>query len=676
MAGLESVTGVAQVRCAARAISQEVDEEVKRSQADLRGWTINDSAELYQVRAWGAGYFEINDKGNVEMTTPGEPTHRLDLMDLIGDLQRRGYRMPLLLRFTDVLQHRVKTLSESFGKAIAEYGYKGRYRGVFPIKVNQQRHVIDELIEFGRPYGLGLEAGSKPELLVALALLDDPNALLICNGYKDVELIETALLAQKLGRNAIIVIDRFAEVDLVIEVARRLQIRPRLGVRARLMTKGAGKWVESTGDRSKFGLSAAEMVQVVERLRTAEMLDSLELLHFHIGSQITSIRAIKDALRESSRIFVELCSLGAQLKLIDVGGGLGVDYDGSQTNFHSSTNYSLQEYANDVVAAIQDVCDERGVAHPDIVSESGRALVAHHSLLIFNVLGTNQVLSGSAPDVLTGDADEVVKNLYEVWKGITRKNFLEAYHDAMELKEQATQMFNLGYLDLRARASTEQLFWACCERILKIIRDFEYVPDELEGLQRALCDTYYCNFSVFQSAPDHWAVKQLFPTMPIHRLKEKPTRRAVLADLTCDSDGKVDQFIDLHDVKDVLELHPFKPGEPYYIGIFLLGAYQETLGDLHNLFGDTTAMHISLDEHHGYRINAVVEGDSVDEVLGYVQYERPVLMRRMLRASEQAVRNGSLGIEESALLRRRFEEGLAGYTYLSGDGAPNPNPNP
>ena len=647
---------------------------MKRTQTDLRSWTINDSAELYQVRAWGAGYFEINDKGNVEMTTPGEPSHRLDLMDLVGDLQRRGYKMPLLLRFSDVLQHRVRTLFESFGKAIAEYGYKGRYRGVFPIKVNQQRHVIDEIIEFGKPYGLGLEAGSKPELLVALALLDDPNALLICNGYKDVEFIETALLAQKLGRNTIIVIDRFAEVDLVIEVARRLQIRPRLGVRARLMTKGAGKWVESTGDRSKFGLSAAEMVQVVERLRAAEMLDSLELLHFHIGSQITAIRAIKDALRESGRVFVELCNLGATLKLIDVGGGLGVDYDGSQTNFHSSTNYSLQEYANDVITAIQDVCDERGVPHPDIVSESGRALVAHHSLLIFNVLGTNQVISGNAPEVLTDDVHEVVKSLYDVWKGISRKNFLEAYHDAMELKEQATQMFNLGYLDLRGRARTEQLFWACCERVLKVVRDLEYVPDELEGLQRALCDTYYCNFSVFQSAPDHWAVKQLFPTMPIHRHKEKPTRRAVLADITCDSDGKVDQFIDLHDVKDVLELHPYKQGDPYYIGIFLLGAYQETLGDLHNLFGDTTAMHISLDEHHGYRINAVVEGDSVDEVLGYVQYERPVLMRRMLRASEQAVRNGSLGIEESALLRRRFEEGLAGYTYLSGDAAPTPTP--
>jgi len=625
----------------------------------------------------GAGYYEINDSGNVVITTPDKPGRALDLMELVKDLGRRGYTPPLLLRFSDILSHRVRIINECFGTAIREYGYKGRYRGVYPIKVNQQRDVVDKLIEYGRPFGLGLEAGSKPELLIALALLDNPDSLLICNGYKDKAFIELALLAQKLGRNPIIVVDRFAEIDVVIAASRNLGIRPRLGLRARLATKGAGKWVDSTGDRSKFGLSATEIMQAVERLRSVEMLDCLQLLHFHIGSQITSIRAIKDALREASRIFVELHALGAPLKFLDAGGGLGVDYDGSQTNFHSSTNYSTQEYANDVVTAIQEACDECGVDHPDLVTESGRALVAHHALLIFNALGVNRIITEEIPATSEQEEHEVVQSLYDVWKGISRKNFLEAYHDAIELKEQATNLFNLGYLNLAGRARAEKFFWASCERILRIIRELEYVPDELEGLQRALCDTYYCNFSVFQSAPDHWAVKQLFPTMPIHRLKEKPTRRGVLADLTCDSDGKVDQFIDLHDVKDVLELHTLNESEPYYIGMFLLGAYQETLGDLHNLFGDTTALHISLDDNHGYRVEGAVEGDTVYEVLSYVHYERPDLMRKLLAAVEHAVRTGGLKIEESALLKRRYEEGLAGDTYM-GDmaAAAEPAPSP
>jgi arginine decarboxylase len=528
--------------------------------------------------------------------------------------------------------------------------------------VNQQHQVVEELVRFGAPHGLGLEAGSKPELLAGLALLDNPDALLILNGYKDVEYIETALLAQKLGRYPILVVDRFRELDLVLQVARRLGIRPHIGVRAKLTSRGAGKWMDSTGDRSKFGLTATELVLLIDRLREANMLDCLELLHFHIGSQISAVRAIKDAMQEACRVYVELVKAGAGLRFLDAGGGLGVDYDGSSTNWASSTNYTMQEYANDIVAAIQDACEAAGVAHPDIITESGRALVAHHSVLVFNVLDVNEVLAGQAPPSIDRKQHPVIGKLIETWRSVSRKNFQEAYHDALQLKEEASNLFNVGLLDLRQRARVEQLFWGCCEAIVRIIRELDYVPDDLEGLEKGLADTYYGNFSVFQSVPDHWAVKQLFPIMPIHRLNERPTRRGILADLTCDSDGKMDQFIDLRDVKDTLELHPFD-GRPYYIGVFLVGAYQEILGDLHNLFGDTNAVHIAIDEQ-GYRIDHVVEGDTVTEVLGYVQYQKQHLMQRVRKASEEALRRGLLTLEESALLLRRYDEGLDGYTYL------------
>src|SRR5437867_871445 len=420
--------------------------------------------------------------------------------------------------------------------------------------------------------------------------------------------------------------------------------------------------MESTGDRSKFGLTATEIVLLVDKLREAQMLDCLELVHFHIGSQISAVRAIKDAMKEACRVYVELAQAGAGLKFLDAGGGLGVDYDGSSTNWHSSVNYTMQEYANDVVAAILEACEHSQIPHPDLVSESGRALVAHHSVLVFNVLDVNEVLAGQVPPPVDADEHPVIQGLAETWRSVSRKNFQEAYHDALQLKEEATNLFNVGLLDLRGRSRVEQLFWGCCEAILKIIRDLDYVPDDLEGLEKGLADTYYGNFSVFQSAPDHWAVKQLFPTMPLHRLNERPSRRGVIADLTCDSDGKMDQFIELRDVKNCLELHPFN-GEPYYIGVFLVGAYQEILGDLHNLFGDTNAVHIALDET-GYRIAHVVEGDSVTEVLGYVQYQRQYLVQRVRQANEEALRRGLLTFEESALLMRRFEEGLSGYTYL------------
>jgi len=634
------------------------------SQTDLRAWTISDSVELYNVNGWGRDFFTINDAGHVEVTPAGPGSVRIDLKELVDDLRTRGLNLPVLIRFSDILRTRIQQLCGSFEQAIAENEYQGRYRGVYPIKVNQQRHVVEELIEYGRPYHLGIEAGSKPELLVALALQDNPEALTICNGYKDRAYIETALLALKLGRPVIVVLDQIGELEALLAVARELDIRPVIGVRARLSTKGAGKWVESTGDRSKFGLTTAEIVATVERLRGNDMLDCLQLLHFHIGSQVTNIRSVKEALREASRIFVELHLLGANMRYIDCGGGLGVDYDGSQSNFHSSMNYSLEEYAGDIVSQVAETCNAKGVPHPDIITESGRALVAHHSALIFNVLGTNEILVGEIPASLAEDEHPLIQQLYETWSGISRKNFLEAYHDALQNKEEAISAFNLGYLDLRGRARIEQLFWATCERILKIVRDLPHVPDDLEGLERQLGDTYYCNFSLFQSIPDHWAVRQLFPTMPIARLNEVPSRKAVLADLTCDSDGKMDQFIDLKDVKHLLELHA-PNGSPYYVGTFLVGAYQEILGDLHNLFGDTDAVHVRVDGDH-YRVEHVVEGDSVGEVLSYVQYDKKDLVSRVRRAVEAALLQKRLTMAESGRFMRRYEEALEGYTYLTG----------
>jgi arginine decarboxylase len=546
-----------------------------------------------------------------------------------------------------------------------ENEFEGTYRAVYPIKVNQQRHVVQELMEYGRPHHLGLEAGSKPELLVALALQENPEALVLCNGYKDRAFIETALLAEKLGRQVIITIDRLGELDTILTTAAELDVRPVIGVRARLATRGAGKWVESTGDRSKFGLTTAEIVAVVEQLGAAGMLDCLQLLHFHIGSQITNIRAVKDALREASRIFVELHALGAKMRYLDCGGGLGVDYDGSHTNFHSSVNYTLQEYAADVVSQIAEACNAADVPHPDIITESGRALVAHHSVLVYNVLATNEMLRGRVPARVSESEHSLIQQLGETHAGVSRKNFQEAYHDALQIKEEAITAFNLGMLDLKARARVEELFWATCERILKIVRELSYVPDELEGLERQLSDTYYCNLSVFQSMPDHWAVKQLFPTMPIHRLHHRPQRRAIIADLTCDSDGKIDQFIDLRDVKDVLELHN-PNGEQYLLATFLVGAYQEILGDLHNLFGDTDAVHV---RHDGddYRVEHVVEGDTVTEALSYVQYSKDRLVAAVRRAVEVALRERRLTMAESGRFMKRYLEALEGYTYLSAD---------
>jgi arginine decarboxylase len=630
----------------------------------MRAWTIRDSIELYQVPQWGRGFFGIDERGELRVQPHGPDGPGVSLPSLVEDLRQRGLRTPLLLRFSDILAERVGRLAGAFSGAANEYGYKGRFRGVYPIKVNQQRPVVEEIVSLGAEFGIGLEAGSKPELLIALALLDTKDALIVCNGYKDRAYIETALLGQRLGRRPVIVIDRFHELDLVIKAASELGIRPHLGVRARLASRGAGKWVDSTGDKSKFGLSAAEIVETVERLRSEDMLDCLELLHFHIGSQITTIRAIKDALREATRIFVELFALGAKPRILDVGGGLGVDYDGSQTNFHSSKNYSVQEYANDVVSSIQEACDAANVPHPDIVTEAGRWMVAHHSLMVFDVLGVNEVSSGRRTVEPVSENDpKVLRDLAEVWETINKKNVTECYHDALQLKEDAATFFNVGQLDLPARARVERLFWSCCEKIQRVATELPEVPEELDELERGLADTYYTNLSVFQSIPDHWAVKQLFPIMPIHRLNERPTRRGILADLTCDSDGKIDQFIDQHDVKNVLELHAGN-GRPYYLAAFLIGAYQEILGDLHNLFGDTDAVHVSFDEDGGYSVENVMEGENVKDVLAYVEYDSNALKEKVRRLAEEALRRGDLTLEEATRLRRRYDQGLWEYTYL------------
>jgi arginine decarboxylase len=631
----------------------------------VSNWTIRESLDLYHVLNWGSGFFAINDAGDVEVRPKTNDERSIDLLELVENLGRRGVRTPLLIRFNDILDSRVRGLSRCFREAIEEVDYRGAYRGVYPIKVNQQRHVVEELIRAGAPEKLGLEAGSKPELLIALALLDTRGALIICNGYKDQAYVETALLAQRLGRTPIIVVDRFHEIDLILKTSRELGIRPHLGIRARLNTKGAGKWVESTGDRSKFGLSSMEIVAAVERLASEDMLDCVELMHFHIGSQITAARAHKDALSEASRIFVGLHEMGAKPSLIDVGGGLGVDYDGSRTDFHSSKNYSMQEYANDVVSFIQEACDAANVPHPDIVTESGRALTAHHSVLIFDVLGVNEVLNDSRPDQVTDDDPKVLRDLAEVWSDTSSENVQESYHNAQLLKEEASTMFSLGYLDLRGKARVENQFAKCCEKILGLLRELPEIPEDLADFESGLADTYFGNFSVFQSAPDHWAVKQLFPVMPIHRLDERPTRRGVFADLTCDSDGKIDRFINPREAKSLIELHPWT-GAPYYIGVFLVGAYQEILGDLHNLFGDTNAVHVKLDEEGGYTVDHIVEGDTVEDVLAYVQYERRPLIEKVRRIIEGALRSNDISLEESARLLKRYEQGLKGYTYLSG----------
>jgi arginine decarboxylase len=629
----------------------------------MEKWTIQDAVELYSVPNWGKGYFSINSEGNVAVHPDKRPDRSIDLKKLVDKLKLQGLQLPLLLRFGDILQHRVKEIAEAFRGAIAENSYQGGYCCVYPIKVNQQRHVVEEFVDFGRPFGFGLEAGSKPELLAVLALSNGSEMPIICNGFKDDEFIESVILAQKIGKKIIPVVEKFTELELITEYAAKLNVKPKIGVRVKVAARGSGRWESSGGHRSKFGLTVAEILQAVEYLKERGMQDGLCLLHFHLGSQITNIRNVKAAITEASRVYVELIRAGAGLKYLDIGGGLGIDYDGSQTSFESSVNYTLQEYAGDVVFRVKTVCDEAGVAHPTIISESGRAVMAYHSVLIFNVLGVTRFDGFSVPPNLPPGMPQPVVDLYAVHRDVTQKNYLESYHDATQYRDEALDLFNLGHLSLSARALVESLYWATCHKILRIVKDMDYVPDELENLESQLSDNYFCNFSIFQSMPDSWAIKQLFPVMPIHRLQEEPTRRGILADITCDSDGKVDQFIDLRDVRKTLELHTFD-GSDYFLGAFLVGAYQEILGDLHNLLGDTNAVHISLDEDGQAVINTVVKGDTVREVLQYVQYNADELLAKMRKDVERAVRNGHITVQESARLLRFYESGMEGYTYL------------
>lgn len=628
-----------------------------------RSWKIEDSEALYRIEGWGEPYFSINAAGHVTVSPKGDRGGSLDLFELVRALKQRNLGLPMLIRFSDILEDRIERLNACFAKAIARYNYPGVYRGVFPVKCNQQRHLIEDLVRFGKPHQFGLEAGSKPELMIALAMLNTPGALLVCNGYKDKEYIEIAMLATRLGQTPIIVLEQIEEVDLAIEASRSLGIQPILGVRAKLSTQGMGRWGTSSGDRAKFGLTIPEIVQAVEKLKAANLLNSLQLLHFHIGSQISAINVIKDAIQEASRIYVELAMMGANMKYLDVGGGLGVDYDGSQTNFYASKNYNMQNYANDIVAELKYACAERQVPVPTLISESGRAIASHQSVLIFDVVSTCDVPSGSPEPPQEGEAP-IVHYLWETYQSISSENYQEAYHDAVQFKDEAISRFNLGILRLAERARVERIYWACCEKLMAIARQLEYVPDELEDLEKIMASIYYVNLSVFQSAPDCWAIDQLFPIMPIHRLDKEPNRRGILADLTCDSDGKIDSFIDLRDVKSVLELHSYKQGEPYYLGMFLNGAYQEIMGNLHNLFGDTNAVHIHLTPK-GYQIEHVVKGDTMTEVLGYVQYDAEDLVESIRQRTEQALLENQITLQESQRLLQTYEQSLSKYTYLS-----------
>jgi arginine decarboxylase len=630
-------------------------------------WTPQESARLYGIRNWGQGYFSVSDVGHVLVHPTRDPSTSIDLKKLVDELRERDIQLPVLLRFTDILKHRVGYIHQAFAKAIADHDYRGDYRCVYPIKVNQQRHVVEEIHSFGKEYGFGLEAGSKPELLAIMAMVDDNNTPIICNGFKDDEFIEAVILATKIGRNIIPVVEKFSELELIVKHAKIHNVEPNIGVRVKLAARGTGRWQESGGVRSKFGLFVSEVVEALEYLRNNGMGDCLNLLHFHLGSQINNIRNIKAAIIELVRVYVELQRLGAGLHMIDVGGGLGVDYDGSKTDFGSSVNYGLQEYANDVVFHVKEICDEAGVDHPTIISESGRAMVAYHSVLVFNIVGWSGFARFDLPTHLTdqqrAELPAPVVNLFDTFSGVTEQNYMEYYHDAHVTRDAVLSLFSLGYCSLEDRSLAERLYFGICAKVLSIVRKMEYVPDEFMGLESMLSDTYFSNMSIFQSIPDSWAIDQLFPIMPIHRLAEEPTCRGVLADITCDSDGKVDRFIGRRQVKNTLELHPYT-GEDYLLGAFLVGAYQEILGDLHNLLGDTNAVHVTVNGGGQWSIDEVIEGDSVREVLQYVQFSADELMRSMRKMVEKALRDNKLSVDESRVLLKFYENGLEGYTYL------------
>jgi arginine decarboxylase len=637
----------------------------------LEGWSVGDSAELYRISDWGDGFFRIGENGHLGVLPRRDPKQMIDLFEVVEGLAERGIKTPVTIGFPDLLEQRMRDLTNAFAAAIGETGYRGSYAGVYPIKVNQHRHLVGQVERLGRDLGFGLEVGSKPELLAAMGMtVDTPDRLIVCNGFKESRYIQHIMLATKLGRQVVAVIENVHELDLLIEHAQASGVRPIIGIRFKLQTPSFGRWSDSTGVKAKFGLDIPGIVDAVETLRDAGMIDCLQLLHCHMGSQISDINVINRGVGELARVFVELWKMGAPLRFIDVGGGLGADYEGTQSTDDFSVNYDLHEYAMTVVYRIQSVCDDFEIPHPTIVTEAGRALVCHHSLLVFDVLAT------SRPDRWTEEENEmavatspkkqprVLEDALEAYRSTAPDRVMESFHDAQQARDEATTLFNVGNLTLVHRALVERIYWSTCRKVLEFAREIDPLPDELEEVEVQLSDTCFCNLSVFQSAPDAWAVDQVFPVMPIHRLDEEPTRRATLVDITCDSDGKIDRFIDEADVAQVLAIHEKFPDEPYYLAILMVGAYQETLGDLHNLFGDANLVHVRLDGSGGWLISDEVEGDTVSEVLGYLQYDSRELYRNIRRDCERSVRAGEMTAAESRELLAAYDRGLTGYTYL------------
>lgn len=629
----------------------------------MRKWRIDDSSELYNINGWGLKYFSINEKGHVAVT-PREGYASVDLKEVMDELQVRDVTAPVLLRFPDILDNRIEKISKCFRQAAEEYGYSAKNFIIYPIKVNQMRPVVEEIVSHGKKFNIGLEAGSKPELHAVLATNIDDNALIICNGYKDVEFIELALLAQKMGRHIFIVVEKIHELVLIASVAKRLKIQPNVGIRIKLSSTGSGKWEESGGDQSKFGLNSSELLEALDILEKNKMTDCLKLIHFHIGSQVTKIRRIKNALREATQFYAQLSRLGYNIDFVDIGGGLGVDYDGTRSSAsESSMNYSIQEYANDAVSALVEVCKKNGLNQPNIITESGRSLAAHHSVLVFEVLETTSLPSWKESQEIGPDDHELARELYDIWDRLDHPRLFESWHDALQIREEALDLFSLGMLDLRTRAQIEKLFWSIAREVGELASTLKHAPEELRKIARMLPDKYFCNFSLFQSLPDLWAIDQLFPIMPIQRLDEKPSRNCTIQDITCDSDGKIVNFISPHGTVSSLPVHPVKDGEHYYIGVFLAGAYQEILGDLHNLFGDTNAVHISVHRDR-YEIDRVIDGETVADVLDYVAYNPKKLVRNVETWVSMSMRAGKITPEEGREFLSNYRSGLYGYTYL------------